>query len=82
VHRAAAGAGWRGARVLRRRRARRQLQRHPVRRRRPALARAVRAAHRHEARGGRDQQGEHQESSHLQHTLAARVMQVLFASPA
>jgi len=64
VHRVAAGAGRRGAGVLRRGRARRQLQRHPVRRRRPALARAVRAADGHKARGGRDQ-GEHQEAPHL-----------------
>ena len=48
--------------VLRRRRARRQPQRHPVRRRRPALARAL-----GEARRGGEQEGEHKETPHPRH---------------
>jgi hypothetical protein len=63
VHRRAAAVGRRRAGVLRRGRARRQLQRHPVRRRRPALARA---ADGHEACSGRDQgEDEQREALHL-----------------
>jgi len=74
AHSAAAGAGRRGARVLRRRRARRQPQRHPVRRRRPALARAL-----GEARRGGEQEGEHKETPHprhLTHTLMGHVWMI------
>jgi hypothetical protein len=73
VHRAAAGAGRRGAGVLRRRRARRQPQRHRVRRRRTALARAVRAPRRGEAGRGHhhDQSDRNRENPHRHATTAS-----------